>query len=762
MTLNELMKNIAIVLTAAVLALAPVHASPVQLRGGDFVAFVGGTDLLWMRKDGRLEAALTARFLVAQPKFRDLAWEGATVEVQSTVHERWRRDAFGGWRDQLKRVGATVVIAQFGKMESLAGTLAGFVERYGTLLDELGGDGRRVVLLEPHGFEWETRGGNCLPDDTAAIRQLAEKRGLPFVSLAEMKALEESAPVELAAAVWEKHRLWYDYRRPANWKCLLGDDGERIFSNPAEGLPSFKQEWETFPGLIAVAEAMVLRGELPIPAPTPSREGSAEADIAKELATFEMLEGYEVNLFAEESTGVANPLSVRWDADGWMFVACPDGEPWFCQGDGIESRVETPHGISSLFQAGVFRLRPKILQLDPLLDDFMGPGNPWGVVFDEFGQRFVVDGAGGVSYLTPGSIPVKRRLSLPMIGEPGGYCGIEVFDDASFAVGDYKKNQVTRFRMPDDGGGFKAEFIEPLLRSKHRNFRPIDVKPGPDGAIHVVDWYNPITCHQDDFYRHPQRDQTHGRIWRVAKKGDAAIQVPVLTDATNDALFEAELSVAARAGDPVKRKAIYHSASMGCAAFHRIGDSGGIIGPDLSAVGSGVSAERIVTEVLWPARQVKDGFSLTRLTLKDGGVVQGYPQVSRDEKRLLLRDFATGHIQEIPAGEIVGREEYSCKRGVRLMIDENGKTSRTVIEDPFVPADIHERDWNHLRVAAKSRNFTFSINGKLASEFTHNAKAGRFDSGGIARQIHDKGMSVEFKDIRLKKLEMEPQPDHLK
>jgi len=1394
-------------LTPAVLAFSPIDAAPIELFEGDVVAFVGGTDLVRMQKDGRMEAALTKKFLDARPAFRDLAWEGDTVDFQGTVGERWRREAFGGWKDQLDRVGATVVIAQFGKMESLAGEagLAGFVDRYGRLLDELGAGGRRLVLLEPRGFEWEVPGGHELPAYTAAIHELAEKRGLVCFSLAEMIALEESAPAELVAAVREKHRLWYDYWRPANWKCLFGDDGKRVFSNAAEGLPSFKEEWETFPSLIAVAEAMVLAGEVPVPRPTPVREGSAEAEISKELAAFEVLDGYEVNLFADESMGVANPLSVRWDADGRMFVACsdvypqidpgampddkvilledtngdgmadkssvfarglniptgmevgadgiyvgqntellhfdwegkrrlllsgfgngdshqtinsfswsPDGELWLCQGDGIESRVETPHGVASLFQSGVFRLRPETLRLDPLLDDFMGPGNPWGVVFDDFGQSFLVDGAGGITYLTPGSIPAKRRLSLPTIGKPGGYCGVEVLEDGSFATGDYKKNQVTRFRTLDEGAGFKVEFVEPLLRSAHRNFRPIDIKLGPDGAIYVVDWYNPITCHQDDFYRHPERDKTHGRIWRVSRKGQSPGQVPALTKAAEGALFEAlkspnrltrikakqvlstrgieafpaavrewegrdllevvglavwcgvedsallerlfksddprcrayaariagrwarfdllelaakdghprvrmeavlaaaqipearsilvvataaelpgdrwtdyafkqavhhlksrwpeafrrgeldfgerraglveilgqadskellddirkmlagseldaaaratlaealaaagsvedlrfalelkparaalftglakrgrpdfdvsaavlaavmdddsevaaagmdlaaswmieeirpralteavditaetsmrshairalgaiggadaeatlkeitlrrgdplqlsalkallvvsrdagvdaaseillqneplalnrgvfqalaasegslpllagrweggqasheqgkrlraawiaagvvnpqlaaridqiagvttagmeyseglvrELVTAAQSGDPVKGKVAYHSASMGCAACHQVGDAGGIIGPDLSAVGSGVPAERLVTEVLWPDRQVKDGFSLTRLTLKDGTVLQGYLQKGRDEKQTLLRDFASGRTREIPAGEIrqreeigslmpptaqglsraeladllsylislrgepaagegftpifdgktlsgwralpattagdwvvrdgiisgtgsqdrqsflvwkeedltdfelelryrlpaggntgiqiraqpdpslkrplVGyhadighagigdevlgawdfhfadREEFSCKRGVRLMIDENGKARRTAIKDPFVPADVRDRDWNSVRVVAKGRNFTFSINGKPASEFTDNATIGRLDAGGIALQIHDKGMSVEFKDIQLKKL----------
>ena len=88
------------------------------------------------------------------------------------------------------------------------------------------------------------------------------------------------------------------------------------------------------------------------------------------------------------------------------FVWSPEGDIFMGQGDGIESRVETPLGSSDLYLAGIYRFRPRTLGLDPLLDNWMGPANPWGMAFDEWGQMFVVDGAGGVSCLSrPDSRP---------------------------------------------------------------------------------------------------------------------------------------------------------------------------------------------------------------------------------------------------------------------------------------------------------------------------------------------------------------------
>jgi len=97
------------------------------------------------------------------------------------------------------------------------------------------------------------------------------------------------------------------------------------------------------------------------------------------------------------------------------------------------------------------------------------------------------------------------------------------------------------------------------------------------------------------------------------------------------------------------------------------------------------------------------------------------------------------------------RKEYPCKRGTRLVIDEDGKAHSSKIPGALTLADVRSRQWNDVRIIARGNHFQFFINGKLASEFTDNAKRGRLDYGAIGLQIHDKGMDVEFKDLRLKR-----------
>ncbi len=98
-----------------------------------------------------------------------------------------------------------------------------------------------------------------------------------------------------------------------------------------------------------------------------------------------------------------------------------------------------------------------------------------------------------------------------------------------------------------------------------------------------------------------------------------------------------------------------------------------------------------------------------------------------------------------------GRREHACFRGTRLVIDKDDKPTVTNIEGAVTEKDIRRGDWNSVHVIAKGNNFKLYINGKLSSEFTeHLPEKRRLHRGMIQLQLHDPGMIVQFKDVRLK------------
>ena len=84
--------------------------------------------------------------------------------------------------------------------------------------------------------------------------------------------------------------------------------------------------------------------------------------------------------------------------------------------------------------------------------------------------------------------------------------------------------------------------------------------------------------------------------------------------------------------------------SVACVSCHKVGGAGGIIGPDLTAIGTTLSAERIVEELLWPNRQVKEGYSVVQVVTVAGKIHQGYERKTKQSQEsgdLVLVDPAT-------------------------------------------------------------------------------------------------------------------------
>ncbi|HTH47329.1 MAG TPA: PVC-type heme-binding CxxCH protein [Candidatus Limnocylindria bacterium] len=355
------------------------------------------------------------------------------------------------------------------------------------------------------------------------------------------------------------------------------------------------------------------------------------ADPAVEQASFRVLDGFEVSLFASETNGVVKPIQIRFDPDGRLWISGsvtypqikpgepsndsivvledgdgdgradrttvfadglmipsglelgdggvyvgsgtellhlrdtdgdgraderrvvfqgfgtgdthqtinsftwgPSGELLLSQGLHAISRIETPWGVEELRQAGVWRFWPRRLRLDPFWNGAMGAHNPFGNVFDRWGQPFVFAGNGhGVYFLTPAMIRTDHFLEQKSLWNQGRKFGGGDFVENSHwpatnrhevITGGYLQNTVERFRITDDGAGFKAERLAPLIESTNTAFRIVDARFGPDGALYLCDWYNPVIGHYQASFRHPDRDKAHGRIWRVTAKGSAPVK----------------------------------------------------------------------------------------------------------------------------------------------------------------------------------------------------------------------------------------------
>ena len=75
-------------------------------------------------------------------------------------------------------------------------------------------------------------------------------------------------------------------------------------------------------------------------------------------------------------------------------------------------------------------------------------------------------------------------------------------------------------------GTVSAKHLPDLLTSKDKWFRPVNMEFGPDGCLYIADWYNKIISHNEIPTTHPDRDKSHGRIWRIRHKSQQPRAVP--------------------------------------------------------------------------------------------------------------------------------------------------------------------------------------------------------------------------------------------
>ncbi|MEM7144676.1 MAG: PVC-type heme-binding CxxCH protein [Verrucomicrobiota bacterium] len=193
-----------------------------------------------------------------------------------------------------------------------------------------------------------------------------------------------------------------------------------------------------------------------------------------------------------------------------------------------------------------------------------GPSNMWGLQLRHNGQWYgteandraysVIPWEHGAAVTGAAFRPMRPYQPLiPNLHEfrvgGTGISGLEFSDDASGSFPEEWKNvallancitstinAVRIHRNPD--GTVEAEHLPDFLASEDDWFRPVNLEFGPDGCLYVADFYNKIISHNEVTTDHPDRDKSHGRIWRIRHESQKPREIPNVAKAKPDQLLK--------------------------------------------------------------------------------------------------------------------------------------------------------------------------------------------------------------------------------
>ena len=257
-------------------------------------------------------------------------------------------------------------------------------------------------------------------------------------------------------------------------------------------------------------------------------DGDGRADVREELYT-----GFGF----KDTHGMASNFTY-W-VDGWIYGT---------HGFANHSEVRDRSGRVTVLDSGnTYRFRPDGSHFEQWTH---GQTNPFGLAFDPRGDIYTADSHSKPVYLLVhggfyeginkqhDGLGFAPPITLDDHGS-SAIAGITYYAATQFPE-EYRGNlfngnpvtrRINRDRLDWTGSTPKAVRMPDFLTCDDPAFRPVQVKLGPDGALWIADFYNPIIGHYEQPLTHPNRDHAHGRIWRIVWRGeDNSVRAPVPPD----------------------------------------------------------------------------------------------------------------------------------------------------------------------------------------------------------------------------------------
>lgn len=228
------------------------------------------------------------------------------------------------------------------------------------------------------------------------------------------------------------------------------------------------------------------------------------------------------------------------------FAWTPDGDLIFRESIFHYSQIETAYGPIRTNNSSYYRYHPSTAKLTAFGSYYNT--NPWGLTFDEWGQHMGSHPIFASAFHAPNP-PYPQQHKRPYGFQAySGTAGAEfIYSDhfpedlqGYFIKNRYKPtNNIELHQWIDQGSHFVEEKVGDLIFSTNLSFIPVDIRQGPDGAMYICDWYNPVKGHAQYALRDRRRDKASGRIWRIrTKEKPLFAQRPSLAEMSESELLD--------------------------------------------------------------------------------------------------------------------------------------------------------------------------------------------------------------------------------